>query len=530
MSLPVDGAARAEAWSGLEADQLDRVFPFHLRLDAEGRLLGWGPALAEACPGLSPGLDFFEAFILRSAGSAAELAQWRHTPGRAVHVQTRRRAGLSARRPVLALRGSVEPAGEGVLLLLVPLLHSLTELASLGLDLSDLPAHDSSADLVLVRRAGDMALAEAEQRQLGLRERVDQLEQVLELSDAGLLHFDVQERLRHCNRTLEQLVEMPRAELIGRPLIQIDSLLVSLLAGDQAGAGDGPLRRLLNAQVGGLASHPGATVVLDLALPLRKRVLASVNVSAQGEPVFFLQDVTLESEVDRMKSDFLSNAAHELRTPMVSVFGFTELLLSRTFPPDQQRDMIETIHRQAGTLVQLVNELLDLSRIEARRGQDFRLSPAGLLALTRKTVAGLLVPGDSRRVTLQLPAEEVLVRVDPEKFGLALTNVLSNAYKYSAGRGDIVLGLRRTDLDGRPSVTLEVVDQGIGMTPGQLRHLFERFWRADPSGHIPGTGLGMCLVREIMTLHGGRVDVDSQPGIGTRVSLTLPVCTDPVTP
>jgi signal transduction histidine kinase len=113
---------------------------------------------------------------------------------------------------------------------------------------------------------------------------------------------------------------------------------------------------------------------LHLVRPER-RVLARVvrsQATAHGETILFFRDVTRETEVDRMKSEFLTTAAHELRTPMVSVFGFTELLLHRPVPEERRRDMLETIHRQASLLINMVNELLDLARIEARQGKDMK--------------------------------------------------------------------------------------------------------------------------------------------------------------
>ena len=109
----------------------------------------------------------------------------------------------------------------------------------------------------------------------------------------------------------------------------------------------------------------------------------------------------------------------------------------------------------------------------------------------------------------------------------ALTNVLSNAYKYSPQGGPIRLHTLERAFDGVAHVGVAVTDSGIGMTSAQKARLFERFYRADPSGNIPGTGLGMCLVQEIMELQGGQIEVDSEPGIGTRVTLWFAVVAQP---
>jgi signal transduction histidine kinase len=264
--------------------------------------------------------------------------------------------------------------------------------------------------------------------------------------------------------------------------------------------------------------------ILHLHTPAERTLLRRTRRARDHgkETVMVFRDITRELEVDRMKSEFLSTAAHELRTPMSSIYGFAELLLKRPYEPAHQREMLSTIHRQAGVLINLINELLDLARIEARRGKDFHFEVLDLQATIERTVASLLVPDDDRRVTMHLPPQAIRVNVDSEKLSLALTNVLSNAYKYSPGGGDIVLEIVGREQAGQRQVGISVSDHGIGMTPPQLAQMFDRFYRADASGNIPGTGLGMAIVKEIAELHGGEVTATSRPGVGTTVVIWLP--------
>ena len=264
---------------------------------------------------------------------------------------------------------------------------------------------------------------------------------------------------------------------------------------------------------------------LMLALPER-RVLARVVRSASeghGESILFFRDVTRETEVDPMKSEFLTTAAHELRTPMVSVFGFTELLLRRPVPEARRKDMLETIHRQASLLINMVNELLDLARIEARQGKDLKREACRIDRLITQAVGPLIGNSARHQIVLDIPHGDGVLWVDPGKTHRALTNVLSNAIKYSPAGGRIGVCTQAGQLRGEPAVGLTVSDAGIGMSAEQLARVFERFYRADPSGNIPGTGLGMSLVKEIVELQGGRVDIGSQPGAGTTVTPWLPV-------
>lgn len=236
--------------------------------------------------------------------------------------------------------------------------------------------------------------------------------------------------------------------------------------------------------------------------------------------IWYFRDISYESEVDQMKSQFLSTAAHELRTPMASIFGFSELLLSRDFDRETTREILTTIYQQSESLVAMLNQLLDLARIESRMGVDFSFLRQPLWPILRRAVAELLVQGDSRKVKSIRPKKEYQVDVDSDKLRQALTN----AYKYSPHGGQITLSVNERSLsDGETEVGIVVRDKGLGMTAEQIEHVYDRFWRADDTGGIPGTGLGMSLVKEIMDVHQGRIEIKSQPKTGTTVSLWLPL-------
>ncbi|MDK2122784.1 PAS domain S-box protein [Parachitinimonas caeni] len=271
---------------------------------------------------------------------------------------------------------------------------------------------------------------------------------------------------------------------------------------------------------------------LELAIPELCVVQRSVRTMQHSDGsnagfVLYLRDVTREREVERMKSEFLSTAAHELRTPMASIFGFSQLLLVRKYDEARQRELLERIHRQSGLLSQMVNELLDLARIEARAGTDFAWSEVSLADVVRTTVDNFLPDGNARPTLVDYPSQPIRVRVDEEKFSRALTNVIANAHKYSPDGGEVRINFIAQQDDGqRPLVGIEVRDQGIGMTPEQLSRICERFYRANPAGPIPGTGLGMSLVKEIMGLLGGSLALASTPGQGTTVTLWLEALSD----
>lgn len=264
--------------------------------------------------------------------------------------------------------------------------------------------------------------------------------------------------------------------------------------------------------------------LLYLLKPTRRILLLSRRSAGMGRSaVVYLRDVTRETEVDRMKSEFLSTAAHELRTPMASIMGFAELLMLREFSPERTKDMLGTMHRQACRLTDLINELLDLARIEARAGKDFKIARHRLEPVVRDAVAALHVDGDRSRMRLHLPEGLPEIDIDPAKMQQAVINLLSNAYKYSPDGGPIDISIQERQKNDLTQIGVVIRDYGIGMSPEQSARVFERFFRADPSGNIPGTGLGMSLVKEIMDTHGGEVEVDSVLGEGTCAALWLPV-------
>jgi two-component system, NtrC family, sensor kinase len=216
--------------------------------------------------------------------------------------------------------------------------------------------------------------------------------------------------------------------------------------------------------------------------------------------------------------EFLAAAAHELRTPLTAIYGFADLLKSRQYDPAAVRDLSATIHEQAGRLVHLSNELLDVARIEARGAQGFTFEQQPLAPLLRRAAGEFAVPGAARRVQLDIEAGLPALRLDRVRIGRALTNILGNAHKFSTGGSPITLQAFRQG----SRVGIRVTDRGMGMSAEELGHLFERFWRSEKVQEIPGSGLGLALTREIVELHGGTIEVHSAPEEGTQVTLWLP--------
>ena len=337
-----------------------------------------------------------------------------------------------------------------------------------------------------------------------------ELRAVLEASASGIVAFDSRGEVRHANNACADLLGVGVEELRGMRMSEVDDVL-------QANS-DKP-----EEYVGLSKTSQDAESLLYVHTPrkavLRRTLRRSQSLGTEEGRVMFLRDVTREHEVDRMKTEFLATAAHELRTPMASIHGFAELLLKREFDRDVRQDMISTIHRQSSAMVELVNELLDLARIEARAGKDFRIRPCGLRDLLKAVCEDMRGDARGRQINLHLPDRDLPAWADYDKLRLAVVNVISNALKYSpADRPvDVALGY----LPGPDQVEIRVSDRGGGMTMEQIERIFDRFYRADPTGPIPGTGLGMTLVKEILTILEGSVKVLPREGGGLVVSLLL---------
>ncbi|MCX7144402.1 MAG: PAS-domain containing protein [Proteobacteria bacterium] len=348
------------------------------------------------------------------------------------------------------------------------------------------------------------------QTEEALRERTEQLNVVFELSPDGFASFDTAHRIRYVSPAFTRLTGLEPESVIGTDEAEFSRLLAAQCLPGAAFRGVAALRESMG------AAQPGASArreLIEIPGPEAHVLEAGLRESqaASVSQILYVRDVTREMEVDRMKSEFLSTAAHELRTPMASIFGFAELLMGGSFDRETQLDLIQTIHRNADLMASIINELLDLARIEARRGKDFIFETVQAQALVQRIVANFKPPEGRDAPQLALPAQALWLRADPNGRAVRVT-LLARGGDEGEGEGPG---------EGRFEIGLSVADRGMGMKPEQLARVCERFYRADTSGKIPGTGLGMSIVSEILKLHRGRVEINSIPGTGTEVTLWL---------
>jgi two-component system, NtrC family, sensor histidine kinase KinB len=236
-----------------------------------------------------------------------------------------------------------------------------------------------------------------------------------------------------------------------------------------------------------------------------------------------LVDVTKFHLLDRLKSDMVSTVSHELKTPLTSVQMAIHLLLEEVVGPltSKQVELLLAARQDADRILAMINDLLDLTRIEQGRVK-LDLQPVSVGEVLREAVARMQPQADDGGVILEAAAiaPELFVMVDHDRIGHVFENLIVNAIQHTPRGGLIRLSARP---DGE-SVRVEVRDTGKGISAEHLSHLFEKFYRIPGESPAGGAGLGLAIVREIITAHGGRIDVASQPGKGTTFSFTFPAC------
>lgn len=228
-------------------------------------------------------------------------------------------------------------------------------------------------------------------------------------------------------------------------------------------------------------------------------------------------------ESSRAKSTFISVMSHEFRTPLTTIVGYTELLTSELGGPltDKQRDQLARIRASAWHLTGVIDEILTFSRAEAGRERVQRVA-VDLADLTPR-VTSLFEPAATAKdltVHVELPPEPLVVNTDAQKVRQILFNLVSNAVKFTE-RGDVWVRLRRDD----QRVVLEVQDTGVGIASEHREKIFESFWQVESGATrtASGTGLGLTITRRLAQLLGGNVELDSEPGVGSLFSVTLPL-------
>ena len=365
----------------------------------------------------------------------------------------------------------------------------------------------------------------------------------------GVLLTDPAGRVTAMNRAMELLSGWTEVEVQGMPYA--DVLPVEEEGSIPIRPEARPLARAI--ATGEPASDQGYGV--DLVTRDGRRVPVAVSSAPILDPtgrvvgaVDVVRDVSREREVDEVKTALISTVSHELRTPLTLIHGFAELLVLRDMPVERQRASAEEILEASRRLARLIDDLLSVSRMESGRlVLDPR--PLDLASVVERILSPFRAMAARHTIRAEVAGGLPVVWGDPDKVDQILTNLVGNAIKYSPGGGEVVvsvaplpearearlpearearlLGAREARLLGAGEadlVQVSVRDQGIGMSPGEMGQLFEKFYRVDRDEvrRAGGTGLGLYITKRLVEMHGGRIWVESRLGAGSVFSFTLP--------
>lgn len=380
----------------------------------------------------------------------------------------------------------------------------------------ELRVQERTAELAHTNRSLQAEVSERKRTEAALQEAHQRLRFHVENSPLALVEWNSEFRVHGWSPQAEHIFGWKEEEVLNKyptewhfippeELPKVRKVIADTIAGHT-------LRQVVGIQI---YRHDGSTIDCEWYL--------SALVDERGRLVSVLsliQDVTERKALERLKDDLVSTVSHELRTPLASLRGFAELMLTRVFSLTQQREFLTIIHNESKRLAQLINDFLDLQRTEAGR-QEYHFKTIDVLAVAHETVA--IFQANSNRIAIHLLREPAPppVRADADRLRQVLLNLLSNAVKFSPHGGEITIGTRREGA----AVVVWIRDQGIGIAPDALPKLFTKFFRADTkeTRKIGGTGLGLALVKRIITAHGGHVWVESEPGKGSTFFFTLPI-------
>ncbi|MBI2957607.1 MAG: GAF domain-containing protein [Chloroflexi bacterium] len=379
--------------------------------------------------------------------------------------------------------------------------------------------------------ADDISLAEAIANHLapvienaGLHERTERerstLESIMTGMGEGLIVVDARHDVLYCNRALEELLGLRCHDFVG---VSFDTFLGALgLRVDDVEAFGSHWRDA----VARLEEKPKVAFTVNSGSSRRNIEATLFAVGRQSKLLgtgVLLRDVTREREADRMKTEFISIASHELRTPMTSVYGFAELLLMKaTNLTKDQRKWVETIYAEGKRLADIVDDLLNVSRIESGH-LTLNIGPVSLEPMVSSIVGQMATGHPSHSFVSQIPEGFPPVRADKDKLHQVLYNLVDNAVKYSPSGSPVTISAM-CDPDGKTTV-VSVSDSGMGIPAEEIPKLFRKFHRVQrpETPGLRGTGLGLYIVRSLLESMGGSIRVESQLKQGSTFYVTLPV-------
>ena len=363
--------------------------------------------------------------------------------------------------------------------------------------------NDEVETLAALAAASSASVANAELYQRVAEEKERSGAILANIAD-GIVAVDRDGRILLWNAMAERITGVPASEALGR-------LVPDVLQRELAAEGtEGSSERHLAVRRDGE----------EVWLALSEAVMRDAAGSVAGR-IFAFRDISRERVVEQMRSDFVSTVSHELRTPLTSIYGFAETLKRPDvdFSAAERETFLRYIASESERLIRIVDDLLDVARLEAGT-LDVTPEPTAVGQVVREAVSAASTQANGRRrFSIEVEPPELAVRADREKFGQVLANLLDNAVRYSPEGGTISVAARGR----RGAAEITVADEGVGIAEADRERVFTKFFRSGRPAAEQGAGLGLFLVRGLVTAMGGRIWVESEEGLGSRFTFELPL-------
>lgn len=441
-------------------------------------------------------------------------ARWLREEGRADEV-----------RSVIAAPLMTQDGPQGVLMLSSPEINFFTQeqvqlLTTIASEVG-IVIHNATLYTVInqvLMRQGDLLTAQ--------REEYSKSQAILQSLGEGVIVLDEQYNVVLFNAAAETMLGVPARYLVGGPVYRIAAYRDPIMTADRAELILEALRKGLQA----LESSHIYNAMIELPEPSKS---IAVNfapwVGPQGGGqyghVVVLRDITREIEADRAKRNFISSVSHELRTPLTSIKGYVDLLLLGAAGQitEGQQSFLTVVKNNANRLMELINDILEIGRIDEGKVQLHfdKVRIEDLVADVMQTMRAE-IQRKQMHVTVDIESGLPEITVDPRRLTQVIMNLVSNAVKYTFPQGVIRV---QALLNPAGMLQMDVVDNGVGLTPDQQKKLFRRFYRADNplSSDAGGTGLGLSIAKSFIELHGGEMWVESEIGKGSTFSFIIPI-------
>lgn len=331
-----------------------------------------------------------------------------------------------------------------------------------------------------------------------LRGKQEELTIITNNMNEGLVLLNGQQNVLFINESAAKIFGFSAKEVIGRNILTVDraqEVQDLLQKVSQAGKGEG------------LYEKDGHFYQLSGS---------SVNGSGS---VILIYDVTEKMTAEKLRREFSANVSHELKTPLQSILGYAEIMKNGLVKDEDKQRFLERIHAEAGNMIELIQNIMELSRLDENKTLD-EFEDVDLLKLAQSVTLRLKHKAQTKGVTLNVSGSNACVCGVQSILSEVLYNLVDNSIKYNKDNGKVDVKVQ----DGSEEVTVSVSDTGIGIGAADRERVFERFYRADKSHskEIGGTGLGLSIVKHGVLFHKGRVELESEPGVGTTITFVLP--------